>query len=551
MITGTISKFPDKFLSRAGHFLLKGGLVLALVLSLISCGSRQERLPGHLYLRLGTNPTTLDPAFIIDVSGASITAKLFNGLVRFDDDMSVAPDIALSWEISPDGRTYRFSLRDDVAFTSGRKVTAHDFKYSFERVLYPGTKSPRSWVLDRIDGAREYQQGTVSEVSGIRVVDDRRLEITLRERFAPFISLLAMPAAYVVPKEEVERWRDDFGGHPVGTGPYMLADWQQGRGVLLAANPAYFDRKPYLKGIYYRIIPDEMTAVVEFGQGNLDILAVPASEYGRFRRDPEWNRLIVTGPGLNVYYLGMNCQRPPFDDPRVRRAMNHAIDREKILRTIMEGRGTLAAGPIPPFLLQTQTNDTGYRYDPSESRRLLAEAGHPNGIDATLYLNLDQDTLDMVEVIQGYFKQVGIRITLRQLEWSAFKAAVVNGEADAFWLSWWADYPDPENFLFPVFHSSNAGAGGNRVRFSDPETDLLIEAAAKVGSEEERNILYRSVQHRIVSLAPWVFMWHKAEVLIHQPWVRGVKLFPLASADKGMDVSIEAGRRLKAEGGRP
>ncbi|MDH4099288.1 MAG: ABC transporter substrate-binding protein [Nitrospirota bacterium] len=538
----------SKFSGQSFNFLLRGGLVLILLLSLAACGSRQERLPDHLYLRLGTNPTTLDPAFIIDVSGASITAKLFNGLIRFNDDMSVAPDVASSWKVSRDGRTYQFTLRSDVFFSSGRKVTAHDFKYSFERVLHPETKSPRSWVLDRIDGAREYQQGTASEVTGIRAVDDSHLEITLRERFAPFLSLLAMPAGYVVPKEEIERWREDFGSHPVGTGPYQLTEWQQGRGVLLSANPAYFDRKPSLKGVYYRIIPDEMTAVVEFGQGNLDILAVPASEYGRFRRDPEWNRLLVSGPGLNVYYLGMNCGKPPFDDPRIRRAMNYAIDREKILRTIMEGRGTLAAGPIPPFLLKT--DNTGYRYDPAMSRRLLAEAGHPGGIDATLYLNLDQDTLDMVEVIQGYLKEVGIRITLRQLEWSAFKAAVVNGEADAFWLSWWADYPDPENFLFPVFHSANAGAGGNRARFSDPETDLLIEAAAKTGSEEERKLLYQSIQHRVVSLAPWVFMWHKAEVLIHQPWVRGVKLFPLASADKGVEVSLDTSGSLMAAAGR-
>lgn len=536
-LTGTVSKFPCKSLAAFRGASRRIGLVLLCLLFIVACGSKQERYPGYLYLRLGTNPTTLDPAFIIDVSGASIAAKLFNGLVRFDEKMSVVPDIASAWDVSADGRTYIFTLRGDARFTTGRTVTAHDFKYSFERVLHPATKSPRSWVLDRIEGAAEYQKGKAPEISGIRVVDDTHLEVRLRERFAPFLGLLAMPAAYVVPREEVEKWKEDFGSHPVGTGPYRLLSWHQGRGVQIEANPDYFAGKPGLKGLYYRIIPDEMTAVVEFGQGNLDILPVPAPEYGRFRRDPFWSAQLVSAPGLNIYYLGMNCQRPPFNDPRVRRAMNHAIDREKILKTVMEGRGTLAAGPVPPFLLST--DGAGYRYDPAESRRLLAEAGHPDGIDATLYLNLDQDTLDILEVIQEYLKQAGIRLQLRQLEWSAFKAAVVNGEADAFWLSWWADYPDPENFLFPVFHSANMGAGGNRARFSDPEVDRLIETAAMAGSEEERMSLYRAAQQRVVSLAPWVFMWHKAEVSVRQPWVKGVKISPLASADKGMDVSIE------------
>lgn len=500
-------------------------------------------------MRLGTNPTTLDPAFIIDVTGSSIAAKLFNGLVRFDETMSVVPDIASAWEVSGDGRTYLFTLRSDVRFTSGRAVTARDFKYSFERVLDPATKSPRSWVLDRIEGATEYQKGKAAGVSGIRVLDDTHLEVRLRERFAPFLGLLAMPAAYAVPREDVRRWKEDFGSHPVGTGPYRLLSWHQGRGVQIEANPGYFAERPRLKGIYYRIIPDEMTAVVEFRQGNLDILPVPAPEYSLFRRDPFWSAQLVSAPGLNIYYLGMNCQRPPFSDPRVRRAMNHAIDREKILRTVMEGRGTLAAGPVPPFLLSS--NEPGYRYDPAESRRLLAEAGHPDGIDATLYLNLDQDTLDILEVIQVYLKQAGIRIKLKQLEWSAFKAAVVNGEADAFWLSWWADYPDPENFLFPVFHSTNVGAGGNRARFSDPEVDRLIEAAARAGSEDERKSLYRAAQQRVVSLAPWVFMWHKAEVSVRQPWVEGVKIFPLASADKGMDVAIDEKKLQERGTGKP
>lgn len=526
--------------------VIQASLALFLLISavaLASCGNREERLSGYLYLRLGTNPTSLDPALVVDISSAAITAKLYNGLVRFDDNLKIVPDVSAGWDISADGRLYTFNLRDDARFPGGRLVTAKDFKYSFERVLTPSTKSPRSWVLDRIEGAREFSTGEAKEVSGLRVINPTRLEIRLKERFPPFLGLLAMPTAYVVPREDVERWGDDFGSHPVGSGPYRLTEWKQGRGLRLDANNGYFGGKPQLTGIFYRIIPDEMTTTVEFDEGNLDIIGVPAPEYGRYRREPALSRLLVMAPGLDTYYIGLNCRRPPFDNPLVRRAMNHAIDRDRILRTILEGRGILASGPIPPMLLAPEEAVVeGYRYDPAESRSLLAEAGYPKGIEVSLYLNLDQDTLDILEVVQEYLRQAGIKAHLKQLEWSAFKAAVLKGEADAFWLSWWADYPDPENFLFPLFHSSNFGAGGNRARFSDPETDRLIEAAAKAPTDDERNTFYRMAQRRVVDLAPWVFMWHKADVSIHQPWVKGVRSYPLAAADKGMDVTID--RRL-------
>ncbi len=189
-------------------FLLTS-LFLAAVLG---CHRSDEgRLPGYLYLRLNNNPTTLDPALITDVQGGGIAAKLFNGLVRFNENLDIVPDIARSWQLSEDQRTYTFRLRFDVSFSNGRKITARDVKYSFERVLIPQTKAPLTWVLDKIEGANDVIAGKTTDLAGVRVVNDHTLAIKLEKPFGPFLSLLAMTTAYVVPREDVQRLGQDFG----------------------------------------------------------------------------------------------------------------------------------------------------------------------------------------------------------------------------------------------------------------------------------------------------------------------------------------------------
>ncbi|MDO9287658.1 MAG: ABC transporter substrate-binding protein, partial [Thermodesulfovibrionales bacterium] len=195
--------------------------MLALI---FSCSSR-NRLPEYVYYRLNTNPTTLDPALIVDVTGGSISAKLFNGLVKMDRDLGIAPDIASKYEISKNGLIYRFELKNGVRFSNGIEVKAGDFKYSFERILNPSTRSPNTWVFDRIKGTKEFMNGKAKEVSGIKVINNYVLEITLARPFSPFLNLLTMTAAYVVPEEEVKKWGVDFSSHPVGTGPFILTHW--------------------------------------------------------------------------------------------------------------------------------------------------------------------------------------------------------------------------------------------------------------------------------------------------------------------------------------
>jgi len=524
-----------------GLFLLLSPIIIPALLLVGGCRKADDgRLPGFLYLRLNSNPTSLDPALITDVMGGGIAAKLFNGLVRFNENLDIVPDIARTWTISSDQRTYTFRLRRDVRFSNGRKVTAQDVRYSFERVLTPATKAPLTWVLDKIEGADDFLKGKATGISGIRVVNDHTVVLRLQKPFGPFLSLLAMTTAYIVPREDVERLGQDFGTHPAGSGPYALTEWKHGQYLTLAAREDYFEGKPKLNGIFYRIIPEDLTAVMEFETGHLDVLLIPSSEYKRYTSDPAWRDLVHGKPGLNSYYLGLNCTRPPFNDVRVRKAMNMAIDRRHILNTVFEKRGILASGPIPPGLwknkLLPQTTG-GYPFSPAKAKALIRAAG-AEGATVNIYITYEPEVLGIVEVIQDYLAKAGLKAKITQLDWSAFKHAVNEGEPDAFWLSWWADYPDPENFLFPLFHSASVGSSGNRTRYIDPELDRIIETAQRTMNDGQRYRLYRQAEDRIVGNAPWVFMWHRADYFVIQPWVKDFKIFPIYSIDKRVDVTL-------------
>lgn len=510
--------------------------LLCLVLA-AACRTSAVKEAGVLYLRLNTNPTTLDPALIVDVTGATIAAKLFNCLVRFDQDLHLQPDLAERWEISPDGTSYTFHLRRGVRFSNGREVIAQDFKYSFERVLNRATRSPRVWVLDRLQGARTYQEGSVPEVTGIIVRGRYCLELRLEKPFGPFLSLLSLTNAAVVPREEVERWGPDFSFHVAGTGPYVLEQWEHGRSVRLRANSEYFEGPPQLRGICYRILPEDLTTLVEFETGNLDCIRIPPPELRRYLSHPQWKHQVVEQPGLNIYYLGLNCQKPPLDDVRVRQAITLAIDREKMRTSVYERRGTLASGPVPPLLMPAGSSPgKGYPYDPAQSRKLLQEAGYPQGFSLPITITNAPETLDLVEVVQHYLQQVGIKATILQLEWSSFKEAVAKGETSAFWLSWWADYPDTENFLYPLFHSSNWGAGGNRAFYRNPDVDRMIEQAQEEPDATRRMQEYQEAQARIVQDAPVVFFWHQTDYYLCQPWVKNFSPPPLSTSDQGRDL---------------
>ena len=495
----------------------RGRALAAVVLgvALVTGGCGRERSPASvLDLALETAPNRLDPAFAVDVAEGEICALVYDGLVNLAPDGALVPGIARSWDVV-DGRHYVFHLDGRARFSNGRPVRSADVIGSFERVLDPATASPRAWVLARIRGSVSFQRGA-GTLAGLTARDDSTLVVELDEPFAPFLSMLALPAARVVDSRTVVE-----GELPVGAGPWVVSEWSRGDRIVLAPNPHHARRARGIANVRYRIIPEPFTRVAEFESGTIDVLEIPDAEVGRFRDDPKYASRVLRRPELRVFYIGLNNRR--FTDVRVRRALNLAVNVPEIIRVLAGGEAVPAHGAIPPGLPGYRERP-GFGYDRDEARRLLAAAGYPDGIDLEIWHRESAEGNRIVEVIQGYWSEAGVRTTLVRREWSAFKQAVSAGKVDAFLLDWFADYPDAENFLFPLFHSSNAGGGGNRSFFSDPDVDRRIVAASRMVDDAARADAYAAADSVIHAEAPWVYLYFPTTLHVVSERVSGYRL---------------------------
>jgi peptide/nickel transport system substrate-binding protein/oligopeptide transport system substrate-binding protein len=485
------------------------------VLFLLACSGPQVS-DTTLELVLKTSPNNLDPAVVVDVAEGEICAQVYQGLVRFATDGTVVPDLAKSWRIESGNLVYVFDLDRRMRFSNGRRVVGADVVRSFERVLGPGSRSSRRWVLERIRGAREYAGGKAAAIAGLSAPDDSTVVIELDEPFGPFLSMLCLPAAKIVTGEAAVPGAGATGetetaggaaGLPAGSGPWRVARWDRGDYLRLEPNPHYPDRPQYLTAIRFRIIPEAFTRVAEFESGTLDILEVPAAELGRFLDPGRQSFTTRELAELRVYYIGLNNQRAPFDDVRVRRALNQAVDVDRLIQVLTSGTARRATGAIPPGL-PGYTPRAGYSYDPAAARQQLSDAGYPDGFSMEIWQRESPEGNRVLEAIQGYLAEVGVEVRLVRREWSAFKEAVSAGRVDAFFLDWFADYPSAENFIFPLFHSGNAGGGGNRAFFSDGEIDRMIEKAGSTVDPGGAALRYARIDSLVHERAPWIYLYH-------------------------------------------
>lgn len=489
-------------------------MAAASVLTVTAC-SGPPAPDGTLQLALKTAPNKLDPAEVVDVAEGEICALMFQGLVRFSPDGEVVPDLAKSWEVEraeTGGVRYVFNLDRRMRFADGRFVEASDVVYSFERVLAPGSRSSRRWVLDHIRGAREFAAASSPSLAGLTAPNDSTVVVELDEPFNPFLSMLALPAAMVVPRPiptpDTSGTHRDPGeaGFPLGSGPWRLSVWERGDFLLLEPNPFHPGRQNGVTGIRFRIIPEAFTRVAEFESGTLDILEVPPAELDRFLGDDRYAGRIQSRAELRVYYIGLNNARAPFDDARVRRALNMAIDVDRLIEVLAGGEAIRSSGAIPPGL-RGHVDRPAYPYDPAAARRLLSEAGYPEGFTMEIWQRESPEGNRVLEAVQGYLAQAGIDARLVRREWSAFKEAVSAGRVDAFFLDWFADYPNAENFISPLFHSRNVGGGGNRSFFSDPSVDRLIDEAGRKIGDEKCGEMYARIDSLIFEKAPWIYLY--------------------------------------------
>ncbi len=480
------------------------------------------------------DPRSLDPAKSTDVPTGRAVGYLFDGLTRFTPDARLVPALATRWEMSADGRTYTFHLRAGVTFHDGKPFVARHVVRSFQRALDPKERGGRGWPLYPIAGAKAFADGRAETIAGLTVRDDSTLVVVLDEAFPIFPKLLAMPVAAVVPDSTPA----DFGEHPIGTGPWRFVEWKHDDYVKFARNEKYWGGAPMSDSLVARVIAEPSTAVAEFESGNVDILYIPESDTRRWENTDERSATLASAPGLRLWYMAINTTRGPLKDVRVRQAINYAVDTRTILDQLIGGRGNVAGGVIPPAL-EGGDSTRRYAYDTTKAKQLLADAGFAKGIDVDLWTGQTPPFPRLAEAIQSYLARVGVRAKIVQRESAAMREAARKGETDLALKDWFADYPDAENFLYPLLHSANKGVGGNVSFYQSPAFDKLVDAARREPDDAKRILLYHEADAYAFNEAPMLYLFFYRDLDAVQPWIRGFQLPSILNGQDMRGVSIE------------
>ncbi len=482
---------------------------------------------GGVYRRpLGHDPATFDPARISDIYSRSVSQQVFDGLVQFDQTLAITPALAQFWKSSRDGLIWTFMLRKGVKFHHGREVTADDVVYSFTRILDPKTKSGAADLFLGIKGAREFREGRAKYISGLSALDRHTIRVVLNEAQVPFVSVLAVGHAKIVPKDVVEREGEGFGAHPIGTGPFRFERWERGKEIVLTANPDYYDGPPRLSRVVYRIFQGEQFDAMyeEFKKGNLEDAPLPTRDYRRIVNSGDY--IYVKRPMLGLRFYGLNTRVKPLDDRRVRQAFIYAMNREALLEEVFLGRNILARGVLPPGTQGFNPTLKGYSYDPGRARELLALAGYPEGRNLPpipIWSSVKRaEVLQEHEQIKKYLKAVGIRVEIHYLpDWPEFSRLLVEGKLPIFLYAWFADVPDPDNFLFKLFYSKSSR---NFFGYADPVVDDLLLQARREENLQRRVELYRRAEEMILEGAPIIPIYHYTYERLFQPYVRSIEV---------------------------
>ena len=481
-----------------------------------------------LHLAVQDDVPTLDPAAGYDTASWTFEQMIFDTLVRYSDaGVDLVPEIATRWEASSDARVFTFHLRRDARFTNGRAVTAADFKYEIERVLNPATRSKGMEYFREIAGAAEFQAGRAHQVNGIATPDPWTIVFHLNGADPIFVQKLAMPFAAAVPREEVGRWGEDFSSHAVGSGPFKVAQWIGGQRLVMVKNPDYFVKGiPRLDAVVEEIGASDDLQWLKFEAGAIDVSRIPSAEFLYVMKTPKLRALTIHIVDIATEYLGMNCGMKPFDDVRVRRAFNYAVDKRKII-ALLNGRGVVAQGVLPPGLPGFNPNLKGYPYDSAKARRLLEEAGVGKGFSPTLWMRADRTEMMIGQSIQQDLALVGVNVQLKPVAWAPLLEAIRQPETVALVdLGWEADFSDPQNFLEVLFSRKQWG-GNNDTFYYNPEVDKLLAEAAPLTDRAARYALYHRAEELVIADAPWVFLYNPVAYMIRQPWVNDYVLNPM------------------------
>ena len=515
-------------------------LILLLAVLITGCGhpgARNEGKPesttqpkagGTFRVRISADPPTLDPAFVKDTISSEVVTNIFDGLVQYDEKLEIKPALANSWSVSPDGLVWTFNLRRGVKFHNGREMRADDVYYSFTRILDPTLGSPRAWMFLNVKGSLDFLTQKAPQVMGFRIIDDYTFEITLDRPYTPFLQVLAMPNASIVPKEEIAKYGREFAYHPTGTGAFKLKDWFHNERLILQGNAQYFEGKPFLDKIEFHIISEDAAAFNEYEQANLDLLdTIPEGQIERVLKGKEFQEELIKKPRLGLYYLGMNTSIPPLDNKKVRQAIAMAINKRAITEVLRRGSVEEAThGILPPGVPGYSPEIKALPYDVAKAKAILAEGGYPTGVPAEISLIFNTSSIHqgIAEAIRADLREIGISLRLVALDWKAFMNRLDEGHTQLFRNGWIADYPDPDNFLYVLLNSANSGPGGNASFYRNPDVDYLTNRARSMPLGDERLKTYQQVEKIVAEDVPIVPIYYFTNLLLRRPYVQGLNV---------------------------
>ncbi len=474
-----------------------------------------------------SNPLENDPATMHSAGDYLI----YEGLVNYNEALEIVPALAASWEISDDGTIYTFHLQPNAIFHNGKPVTAADVVYSWERAADPATNSDMVMTyLNDVVGVKEMHEGQADQISGLKIIDDHTLEVTLDASKPYFLYKLTASTTFVLDRENVETGEEWY-RTPNGTGPYRLVRWDSMERMIYERFDGYYGEKPSIPMIIYTLYTGDAFRLYE--NGSVDIAGV--SDYNVERvSDPSdpLNKELVSGVSLCTSYIQFDVSKPPFDDVKVRQAFNLAFDKEKFLNVVLKNTDMIANGIYPPALPGHNLNLQGYGYDPELARELIAESTYgsveafPEIIFTSSGYGSYADGL-AAAMSQMWEQNLGVAISVRNIDPERYYDPDVTADYGQLTVQGWcADYPDPENFADVLFHS---GTEMNRGSYSNPEVDRLLEEARVEQNVAERIAIYQAVEQMIVDDAPAIFLYHSGSYTVVKPYVRGLRLSPVSA----------------------
>ncbi|MBN1374714.1 MAG: peptide ABC transporter substrate-binding protein [Dehalococcoidia bacterium] len=507
--------------------LLTAFMVAILIFTAMS-GCIQVSQTGYDLNLWDNGPLTMDPAISSEMSSHIYVMQIFSGLVNFDSQLKPAPDIAESWEISADGKTYTFNLRENARFHDGRAVTAADIKYSLERACYPETNSQTaSTYLSDIVGIKDVLSGQSKDLAGVKAIDANTLKITIDAPKAYFLSKLAYPTAFVVDRQNVESG-SNWWHKPNGTGPYKLTKFNEDALIVLMPNQYYYGTKATASVAFHILAGIPMSL---YETNKIDVVQISKDYIDRAQdtSGPFANQLHIF-PEFSLQYIGFNTAKPPFDDPLVRQAFCHAVDKERIIELIQKNMATKADGIIPVGMPGYNKDVKGLDFDPALAKELLSRStyGSAEKLPPIILTTAGYGGVDVADylgaILQDWQQNLGVTVTVRLLEPMAFHYRLKQEVDNMYALGWIADYPDPQNFLYTLFYTDTEY---NDMHYSNKELDNLLDKAAIEQDYDTRMKLYRQAEQVVIEQAPLMPLWFGRNYLLISPDVHDYTIDPL------------------------